>query len=57
MVTDSQIEAFLCDVPSTICFGRLVFKHTGDLNFPESLRTVKEINTPTGKTLQISLEV
>jgi hypothetical protein len=50
LTKDSQIKAFLYDVPPTICFGRLVFEHTEDLNFrligvksPESLRTVKEV--------------
>jgi hypothetical protein len=58
LTKDSQIKAFLRDVPPTICFGRLVFEHTGDLNFkvigvksPESLRTVKEVTTPSGESL------
>jgi len=61
---DYQIKAFLHDVPPTVCFGRLVFEHTGDLNFklieiknPKSLRTVKEVITPFGQSLQINLAV
>jgi hypothetical protein len=60
------MKAFFLDVPlpPTICFGRLIFKHTGDLNFkvigvrsPESHRTINEVTTPFGKSLQINLEV
>ena len=64
LTKDSQIKAFLRDVPLAICFGKLVFEHTGDLNFkligvksPESLRTVREVTTPSGQSLHINLEV
>jgi hypothetical protein len=33
LTKDSQIKAFLHEVPPIICFGRLVFEHTGDLIF------------------------
>ena len=58
LTKDSQIKAFLRDVPLAICFGKLVFEHTGDLNFkligvksPESLRTVREVTTPSRQSL------
>jgi hypothetical protein len=58
LTKDSQIKAFLRDVPPNICFGRLVFEQTEDLNFKvigvknlESLRTVKEVTTPSGQSL------
>jgi hypothetical protein len=64
LTKDSQIKAFLHDVPPTICFDRLVFEHIRDLNFkvigvksPESLRTVKEVTMPSGQSLQINLKV
>jgi hypothetical protein len=58
LTKDSQIKVFLHDAPSTICFGRFVLEHTGDLNFkvievksPKSLRTIKEVTTPSGQSL------
>ena len=57
LTKDSQIKAFLHDVPPTIYFSRLVFEHTRDLNFKvigvkslESLRTVREVATPIGQS-------
>ena len=57
LTKDFQIKVFLRDVPPTIYFGRLVFEHTGDLNFKvigvkslESLRTVREVATPIGQS-------
>jgi hypothetical protein len=42
----------------------LVFEHTGDLNFKvievkslQSLRTIKEVTTPSGQSFHINLEV
>jgi hypothetical protein len=62
--SDSQIKTFLHDVPPTICFGRLVFEHAIDLNLkliriknPKPLRTVMEVTTSSGLSLQINLTI
>jgi hypothetical protein len=54
----------LIEARQVIYFGGLVFEHTGDLNFKvievkslQSLRTIKEVTTPSGQSFHINLEV
>jgi hypothetical protein len=57
-------EKKLIEARQVIYFGGLVFEHTGDLNFkviedksPESLRTIKEVTTPSRQSFHMNLEV
>jgi hypothetical protein len=54
----------LIEARQVIYFSGLVFEHTGDLNFkvievksPESLRTIKEVTTPSRQSFHMNLEV